>query len=213
MSTTTIDDAALTEAVPADVPNPLAGNPGALGLPAAIAGATGLVIVNAGWLDAGATGATLSILMACTSIGLLVAAIWAAALGQSVSASIFGGFAGFYASYTALVLGLGHNWFGVAPEGAADAVQTWLICWIVAFGVMTLVTLRLPFAFTFILSAVVVALVLLLLGSVYESTALTRSGAVAVFVFLSTAIYLYADTMSRETGGNGLPLGGPLVKS
>lgn len=212
MSNATLDEAILSDAPAADLPNPLAGNPGALGLPTAIAGATGLVIVNAGWLDAGATGATLSILMACTSIGLFIAAIWAAALGQSVSASIFGGFAGFYASYTALVLGLTHNWFGMTPQGAADAVQTWLVCWIVAFGVMTLVTLRLPFAFTFILSAVVVALVLLLLGSMYESTGLTRAGAVAVFVFLATAIYLYADAMSRETGGKGLPLGDPLVK-
>src|SRR5262245_9493071 len=95
-----------------DVPNPLAGNPGSIGLPSAIAGATGLVLVNAVWFEGGASSATLSILMACTSIGLLIATLWAAALAQNVSASIFGAFCGFYASYTALVIGLGHNWFG-----------------------------------------------------------------------------------------------------
>src|SRR5262245_45382936 len=134
-----------------DSPNPLAGNPGSIGLPSAIAGATGLVLVNAGWFEGGASSATLSILMACTSIGLLIATLWAAALAQNASASFFGAFCGFYASYTALVIGLGHNWFGPSDaDGGSAAVATWLVCWIVTFSVMTLVTLRLPFAFTFI---------------------------------------------------------------
>ncbi len=211
MSTQNVTDATVSEQ-PAALPNPLAGNPGAVGLPTAIAGATGLVIVNAGWFPAGAGSATLAILMACTSIGLLVATVWAAALAMNVSASIFGAFCGFYASYTALVLGLSHNWFGPTPAGDSTAVQTWLVCWLVTFGVMTLATLRLPFAFTFILSAVDVALLLLLWGTASESTALIRAGAFAVFVFLATAVYLYVDAMFQETGGKGLPLGRAVVQ-
>ncbi len=199
------------DAAPAAAPiSPLMGNPGTIGLPTAIAGATGLVIVNAGWLPTGSASATLAILMGCTVIGLLSATVWAAALAQNVSASIFGAFCGFYASYTAMVIGLGHNWFGPTPLGDTAAVRTWLICWIVTFTVMTLVTLRLPFANTFILAAVVVALVLLLAGTIAESSGLIKAGAAAVFVFDATAVYLYADAMIRETGGRGLPMGRPI---
>lgn len=199
------------EADAAVATSPLAGNPGTLGLPVAIVGATGLVIVNAGWLSAGATAATVSILIGSTGIGLLIAAVWAAALGQNSTASIFGSFSGFYISYSALVLGLGHNWYGTGAAAGTSATETFLIAWTVLFAVLTLVTLRLPLAFTITFVAVVVALVLLLLGASLASVALTRAGAGAVFVFLAVVVYVYADAMLQETGGAGLPLGRPVV--
>jgi hypothetical protein len=55
------------------------------------------------------------VILAATSIGLLVAAIWAAAIGQSAVACVFGIFAGFWLSYVILVIGLIHGWFGILP--------------------------------------------------------------------------------------------------
>lgn len=189
---------------------PLLGNPSVVGLPTVIAGAVGLGMVNAGFFTEGALGATVAILMGATAIGLLIATLWAAALGQNAGASMFGVFFGFYASYVALVFGLTHGWYGPVEGGGSEMVQAWLVCWLVAIGVLTVVTLRLPAAFTLLLVIVDVALALLLVGSLQESTTFTRIGSAAVFAFAAVATYLYADSMSRETGGDGLPLGGSL---
>lgn len=202
----------VAEAVAA-APAPLLGNPGVLGLPTAIAGALGLGLANAGWFPGGASTATLAILLSCTSIGLLIATVWAAALGQNAAASLFGVFFGFYASYCALSVSLAHNWFGPTTDGGTSTVAAWLLCWLVAFVVLTAVTLRLPSSFTLLLIAVDVALVLLLVSTTTGSTGLARIAAVAIFVFIATAIYLYVDLMSKETGGRGLPLGRPLLSS
>ena len=46
----------------------------------------------------------------------MIAAVWAAALGQTLVACIFGLFAGFWLSYAVLVLGLNHDWFAIPAE-------------------------------------------------------------------------------------------------
>ena len=52
-----------------------------------------------------------------TGLGLVISAIWAAALGQTLVACIFGLFAGFWLSYAVLVLGLNHDWFAIPAGG------------------------------------------------------------------------------------------------
>src|SRR3954462_13418454 len=64
---------------------------------------------------AAAGGAALPIILMATGLGLIVSAVWAAALGQTLVACIFGLFAGFWWSYAVLVLGLDHNWFAIPP--------------------------------------------------------------------------------------------------
>ena len=191
--------------------NPLAGTPGVVGMPTVIAGAIGLGLINIGALPGGAAGATLAILSTCTALGLLIATVWAAALGQTASASLFAVFFGFYASYAALSLGLSHGWFGSSAVSATDAQVTWLWCWLITIVILTLVTLRLPSSFTLLLGLVDVALVLLLAGTMTGATSLIRAGGGVVFAFVAVSVYLYADLMSTETGGRGLPLGRPLL--
>jgi succinate-acetate transporter protein len=205
-----VTELAAAEPTPSATPNPLHGNPGTVGLPTVIAGAVGLGLVNAGYFPGGALGATVAILMAATSVGLLVATVWAAALGQNAAASLFAVFLGFYASYVALVLGLGHGWYGAVSDDGVEMIATWIICWLVAMVILTLVTVRLPWSFTLLLVLVDAALVLLLIGTLGAATAFTRAGSVVVFLFIAVAVYLYADIMSRETGGRGLPLGRPV---
>jgi uncharacterized protein len=190
---------------------PLLGNPAIVGIPTVIAGAIGLGLVNVGYVPAAAAGAGIPIIMTATAIGLLITTIWAAALGQNASASLFAVFFGFYGSYAALTLGLQHNWFGIPPEQVTRTVELWLICWLATIGLMTLTTLRLPSSFTLLLGLVDVALVLLLLGSTSGRVAWTHAGGVVVFAFVAVAVYLFVDVIERETGGSGLPLGQPLV--
>ena len=191
--------------------NPLFGNPGIVGIPTVIAGAVGLGLINIGYLPATASGAALPIMIMATAVGLLLTTIWAAALGQNASASLFAVFFGFYGSYAAFALGLYHGWFGIATSEFPRATEAWLICWFVTIVLMTLTTLRLPWSFTLLLGLVDIALVLLYQGTSSGGTGWTRAAGVVVFLFIAVAIYLFVDVMDTETGGNGLPLGRPLL--
>src|ERR1700727_577095 len=97
---------------PAADSGPLVGGPMALGLPCFIAGSVSLGLALVGVVPAAAVGAALPIILTATSIGLFMATIWGASLGQSAVASVFGVFAGFWLSYAVLVVGLTHGWFG-----------------------------------------------------------------------------------------------------
>ncbi len=188
----------------------LGGNPGTVGIPAVIAGATGLGLINTGWVHV-SPGAGLPIYMGATVLGLLFATLWACALGQNASASVYGVFLGFYGSYAGLVLGLTHNWYGIPADQTTKTIELWLISWLVTIGILTLVTLRLPSVFTLLLVLVDVALVVLLIGTAGANPTFIHIGGYVVFAFVAVAVYLYVDAMWRETGGQGLPLGKPLV--
>ncbi len=191
--------------------NPLAGQPGMVGIPTVIAGAVGLGLVNVGYVPAAAAGAALPTILTATAVGLLITTIWAAALGQNVSASLFAVFFGFYGSYVALALGLDHNWYAIPADQANATVAVWLICWLVTIALLTVVTIKLPWSFTLLLALVDLALVLLLIGTLTGASVLNQAGGVVVFVFIAVAIYLYLDLVSTETGGKGLPLGRALL--
>jgi hypothetical protein len=189
----------------------LRGDPAMIGIPNVIAGATGLGLVTVGAVPAGAAGAALPILLSATSIGMLIATIWAAALGQNLTATIYGTIFGFYISYVALSLGLDHGWYAIPAADAPWAVRLYLICWLVTIGLLTLTTLRMPAAFPVLFTLVDVALALLLAGSYASSPGLGKAGGYVVLLFVAEAIYLYIHVMEVAHGAKGLPLGRPLL--
>ena len=192
---------------------PLVGDPTALGLPCFIAGSVSLGLALVGVVPAASVGAALPIILTATSIGLFLATIWSASLGQTAVASVFGIFAGFWLSYAVLVLGLTHNWFGVAPASAQAAQELFLVAWLVVMVMLTLATLRLPLAFTALFFLVDVALLLVFLGVNESSADLSKVAGYVVLVFAAIGVYLYANTASLATGGRPLPLGNPLIHS
>ena len=191
-------------------PQPSAGDPALLGLPSFIVGAVALALVFIGVVPAGTTGAALPIVLAATSTGLFLAAIWAAAIGQSAVAGINGTFAGLYLSYAVLVLGLTHNWFGIAPAAAVASQKLFLIAWLIVIVMLTLATLRLPLAFTVVFTLVDAAVLLILLATVQGSASLLKTGGYVVLAFAAVGAYIFFGAASRATGGNELPLGRPL---
>jgi len=195
---------------PVPVLAPLAGDPGMLGLPIFIVGSVALGLVLVGAVPATAVGASLPIILAATSIGLLIATIWSAAIGQSAVASVFGIFSGFWLSYAVLVLGLIHGWFGITVLAAAATQELFLISWLVIIVVLTLATLRLPLAFTLIFVLVDVALLLVLLGTEEASTGLLKTGGYVVLAFAAVGVYVFYGAASLATGGKGVPLGKPV---
>ncbi len=190
---------------------PLAGDPAMLGLPSFIVGSVALGLVLVGVVPAGTVGASLPIILAATSAGLLVATIWSAAIGQSAVASVFGIFAGFWLSYAVLVVGLLHNWFGITAAAVVDTEKLFLITWLVVIVMLTLATLRLPLAFTAVFVLIDVALLLVLIGTVQASTGLLKTGGYFVLAFAALGIYIFFGSASQATGGKAVPLGRPVL--
>ncbi|NEA35441.1 GPR1/FUN34/YaaH family transporter [Streptomyces sp. SID13031] len=189
------------------------GDPSLIGLPSFIVGSVALGLVLVGYVPAAAVGASLPVIVAATGLGLVIAAIWSAAIGQSAVAGVFGIFAGFWLSYGMLVLGLTHNWFAIVAADAVDTQGLFLISWLVVIGMLTLATLRLPIAYTVLFALIEIALVLVLVGTLQQSAGTLKVGGVVVFIFAAVGVYLFFSSSSQATGGKALPLGQPLVHS
>jgi succinate-acetate transporter protein len=198
------------EASPAPV-GLLAGDPMSLGLPSFIVGSVALGLVLVGMVPAAAVGASLPIILAATAAGLFIATIWAAAVGQSAVACVFGVFGGFWLSYAVLVLGLTHNWFGIAAADVASTEELFLTAWLIVIVLLTLATLRLPLAFTGVLVLVDLALLFVLLGTANNSAGLLKVGGVIALVFAALGAYIFVGTAAQATGGAAVPLGRPVL--
>ncbi|WP_329482231.1 acetate uptake transporter family protein [Kribbella sp. NBC_01484] len=189
------------------------GDPSLIGLPSFIVGSVALGLVLVGYVPAAAVGASIPVIVAATGLGLVIAAVWAAAVGQSAVAGVFGIFAGFWLSYGMLVLGLTHNWFAIVAADALHTQGVFLISWLVVIGMLTLATLRLPIAYTVLFVLIEIALVLVLIGTLQQSAGTLKVAGVVVFVFAAVGVYLFFSSASQATGGKALPLGQPLLHS
>jgi succinate-acetate transporter protein len=193
-------------------PASAAGDPAVLGLPIFVAGSVALGLALVGYVPAAAAASALPIILAATGVGLIVSAIWAAALGQTLVACVFGLFSGFWWSYGVLVLGLTHGWFAIPAADVTHSVALFQISWAVVMAALTVATLRLPVAYTAVVALVVVALVLLVIGGLNADTTLTKAAGYVVFAFAALGLYLFLGAASLATGGKGYPLGAPLVR-
>jgi uncharacterized protein len=210
---TTVTEAAQPAAATngAAAPEVPAGDPAILGLPIFVVGSIALGLANVGYVPPAAAAAALPIILAATGLGLLVATIWAASLGQTLVAGIFGLFAGFWWSYGALVLGLTHAWFVIPAANVERTVALFLISWAVVMAALTLATVRLPVAYTAVVGLVVIALVLLIFGTTGADTTLIKAAGWVTLAFAALGTYLFLNTASLATGGKGYPLGRPIV--
>src|SRR6266536_1702545 len=107
------------------------GDPAILGLPIFVAGSVALGLALVGYVPAAAVGSVLPIVFAGTGLGLLVATLWSASLGQTMVAGVFGLFTGFWLSYAALLLGLNHNWYVIPTPNVERSIALFLITWAV----------------------------------------------------------------------------------
>ncbi|MER7249564.1 GPR1/FUN34/YaaH family transporter [Kribbella sp. NPDC000426] len=213
MTTIDADAQSVQEVQPAaEAAAPAAGDPMMIGLPSFIVGSVALGLVLVGYVSAAGVGASLAIIGAATGLGLLIAAIWAAAVGQSAVAGVFGIFAGFWLSYATLVFGLLHKWFAIVEADALHTQGLFVISWLVVIGMLTLATLRLPIAYTALFGLIEIALVLVLIGTLQQSAGTLNVAGVVVFVFAALGVYLFFNSASQATGGKALPLGQPLVR-
>ena len=188
-----------------------AGDPSVLGLPSFVVGSLALGMVLIGVVPADAVGASLPILLAATATGLFIASMWSAAIGQSAVAAIFGIFAGFWLSYSFLVLGLVHGWFGISAGAATATQELFLAAWLIIIVVLTLATLHLPLAFTAVFALIDVALLLVWAGTAQGSSGLLKTAGVVVLAFAAIGAYLFYSAASVATGGKAMPMGNPIA--
>jgi uncharacterized protein len=199
-------------AEPAAVTGAAAGDPAVLGLPAFAVGSIALGLALVGYVSPAAQGGALPIIFAMTGLGLLIATVWAAALGQTMVATIFGLFSGFWLSYTVLIVGLNHNWFAVPAADVQHTVALFLISWAVIMAALTIATLRLPVAYTAVIALVVAALVLLIFGTLDTNTTINKIAGYVTLVFGALGIYLFMGAASVAGGGPPYPVGKPVLK-
>jgi succinate-acetate transporter protein len=189
-----------------------AADPGILGLPIFAAGSVALGLALVGYVPPAAVGSVLPIVFAGTGLGLLVSTLWSASLGQTMVAGVFGLFTGFWLSYAALLLGLNHNWYLIPTPNVERSVALFLITWAVVMFALTVASVRLPLAFTLVFALVVVALVLLIFGTLNADASLNKAAGYVVLAFGALGIYLFLNAASVSTGGQPYPLGRPLVR-
>ena len=199
-------------APPPPPPPESGGDPSVLGLPMFVVGSIARGLALVGDVPPAAAGSAVPNILAATGLGLLVSAIWAAALGQTIVACIFGIFAGFWLSYSVLVLGLNHNWFAIPAKDVTDSVALFQISWAIVMAFLTVATLRLPVAFTAVVGLVVIALVLLVFGTTNADASLTKAAGWVTFTFAPIGLYAFLGAASAATGAKGYPLGPPIVQ-
>lgn len=199
-----------TPALPVD-PR-LSGDPAMIGVPTFVVGSIALGLGLVGLVPASAVGAPIAIILFATGIGQIISAFWAASIGQSAVAGIFGIFAGFWISYAGLVLGLVNGWYGVTGSDLTSVQSLFLLSWLILIVALTIGSVRLPMAFTLLFLLIDVALLLVLLGTANGSSTLLTAGGYVVLAFALVGVYLFLNSASQATGGNGLPLGSPIVR-
>ena len=193
------------ETEPAAATGPLAGDPSTLGLIVFVPGGVTLGLALTGYIT---LNDGVAMFLFVTGLGQLIAAIWAAALGQTAVAAVFGIFFSFWISLGIQLTGLTHNWFGAT---APDVLEGYLISYIVIFAILTLTTLRLPLAFTAVFGLVTVTFVFVLVSVLDTSTTLwAKIAGYLVFAFTAVCAYILAGGFSLAAGGPALNLGKPI---
>ncbi len=207
----TPDDSAVIARETEQAAAPPAADPIPLGLACFIMGAVALGLTLVGAVPARAVGAPLPIILAATGLGLVITTVWAAALGQTAVAAVFGIFGAFWLSYFVLVTGLIRGWFGIRLVDIVATQELFLITWLVVVAMLTLATLRLPLAFTVVFVLVTLAVLLVLLGVENASNGLLKTGGYVLLAAAVSGVYVFFSSLSVATGGKPLPLGKPTL--
>lgn len=190
------------------------GDPQLVAAPVFTIGSIALALQLVQYVSPAALGAPLAIILMCTGLFLLVATIWAAAVGQSFVACFAGTFGGFWLSYGLLVLALLHDWFKIPVTDVQRTVAVFAIAFASFFFFLTLASFRLPIIYTAIFALVVLALCFVAAAYLMTpvSTNLLKVAGYITFVFAGLGMSLSWTVMNLSLGGPVFPpLGRPIV--
>jgi len=197
-----------------DAPAAAVGNPALLGLITFLPAGITLGLWFVGYLDTATLGGgMIPITALCAGLFMMIAAIWAARLGASPVAAIFGVFSGFWLSFAFLLIGATSGWWGIKDATAlANVERTYLLSFLIVFVLLTLITLRLPLMFTIGFVLVDITFALAFIGVAAGNAGLFPIAGITTFLFCIVFAYVLADGMGQDLGGKPMPLGNPLQR-
>lgn len=112
-----------------------------------------------------------------------------------------------FLSYALLVLGLTHNWYGIAPTAVADTQKVFVISWIAIVTMLVLMALRLPMVFLLLFALVDASLVLNLLGIIQDSASLDKAAGWVLMAVSAVVVYLFIGAASHSRHSASTPAG------
>jgi hypothetical protein len=198
---------------PIDVRVGAGGDPIVLGLACFAVAATTLGMVLIGVVPLTALAIIVPIIAGATGFFQVIATIWAAILGQTFVAVVFGLFSGFWLSLTLLLLGLGHNWYGIAAADVAHSQALYFIAWATMFTFLLIPSLRLPAVYPAIVADVVLALIAVTSAVWNGSEGAFKLTGWVLLAGAGLGFYGFLNASSVALGGRPTPpLGPPLVR-
>lgn len=199
------------------IPQPLvvappAGDPLVLGLGSFVAGATVVGFDLTGVFPAAPI--YLAITLGSSALGLLIATLWAARLGQSFVAAVTGLFSSFWFSLAIILFGLFNGWFGDTTELGFDPLRAYYWTWAIVIFLLTIASLRLPVMFVLLIGLVDLALILLALAYVGDepTTGVIKLAGWVLWASGLVGAFLFVGAGSVSLGGKGMSPGPPVVK-
>lgn len=215
------DTAGAHAAAPPATAAPPTANPALMGLICFLPSGITLGLWFVGYLDTTALpGGMIPILTFSAGLFMMLSAVVALRVGDSVSGAIFGLFSAFWTSFGVLLMALNNGWIIDAGTGQALSIDqsgsiqsTYLLSFTLVFILLTLATLRLPMAFTagFVFVDITFALAYIAVTGGY--TALFPIAGITTFVFCAIFAYILFDAFGQTLGARPMAMGGPLVKS
>lgn len=204
-----------TETQRTGIPQPLvvappASDPLVLGLGSFVAGATAVGFFLTDVLSTGFY--FLPITIGSSFLGLLIATLWAARLGQTFVAAVTGLFMSFWASLGILGFGLVHGWFG---EPGPDTLAAFYWTWTIVIGLLTIAALRLPLLFVLLIGGVALTLAILAIAfadAADPSTGLIKLAGYVLWASDLVGVVLFLGAGSVSLGGKGMSAGPPVIK-
>jgi len=165
------------------------------------------------FLPASSQAAIIPVLVMGAGLFQIVTTVWAILLGQSLVAAIFSTFAAFWLSFAALLLGLGHNWYGVAPADVQSAQEVFFIAWACLFLFLTIPCLVLPAVYPLAVGLVFVACSLAAAAVFKASQDLFTAAGATALTFAFLAFYSWVHVTLKSVGITALPpLGRPILR-
>ncbi len=198
-----------------------AANPALMGLICFLPSGITLGLWFVGYLDTTALpGGMIPIVTFSAGLFLLLSAMVALRVGDSVTAAIFGVLSAFWTSFGVLLMALNNGWIIDAGTGEALSTEqvgsiqsTYLLSFTLVFVLLTLATLRLPLMFTIGFVLVDITFVLAYIGVTAGNAGLFPIAGITTFAFCIVFAYILFDAFGQTLGGRAMSMGGPLVKS